>query len=195
MAHAQPIAEDPEIVRLMREVDSLRLELQAMGRRLAEAEHLADRDVLTPLLNRRAFIRELQRAIALTRRHKTPASVIYVDLNDFKHINDQYGHAAGDAVLIAVAERMLAEVREEDVVGRIGGDEFALLLQHADAEQASLKAAALTASTCSLPVLCDGREIRVRLTYGVRQVGAADSAEQALSEADAAMYMRKPARE
>lgn len=192
MPKAQRIADDPEVLRLMREVDGLRLELEAMGLRLAEAERLADRDVLTPLLNRRAFVRELQRAIALTRRHDTPASVIYLDLDDFKDINDSYGHAAGDAVLIAVADRLMAGVREEDFVGRIGGDEFAVLLQHADAHSAAAKAAALAAAVSIPPVLCDGRKIKVGVTYGVRQIGAVDSAEQALSEADAAMYLRKP---
>ncbi len=103
MAKAQPVVVDPEVLRLMGEVEALRLELKTMGRRLSEAQRLADRDVLTPLLNRRAFVRELQRAIALTRRHKTPACLIYVDLDAFKDINDTYGHAAGDAVLIAVA--------------------------------------------------------------------------------------------
>src|SRR6201996_6181713 len=140
MAKDQHLAADPEILRLTQEVEALREELQAMGQRLAEAERLADHDVLTPLLNRRAFVREVQRAIALTRRHGTPASVIYFDLDDFKGVNDRYGHAAGDAVLIAVAERLLAHVREADVIGRIGGDEFAVLLLHADLEAAQAKA-------------------------------------------------------
>ena len=194
MAKAQDIAADPEVLRLAREVETLRLELKAMGRRLAEAERLADHDVLTPLLNRRAFVRELQRAIALTRRHRTPASVIYFDLDDFKGVNDRFGHAAGDAVLIAVAERLLAQVREADVVGRIGGDEFAVLLQHADLEAANAKAQALSLTASSPPVPFEGDKIAVKLTFGVRQVDAVDSAEQALSEADAAMYLRKPPR-
>jgi diguanylate cyclase (GGDEF)-like protein len=192
MAKLQPVAADPEVLRLMREVEALRLELKAMGRRLSEAQRLADHDVLTPLLNRRAFVRELQRAIALTRRHGTPACVIYVDLNEFKDVNDAYGHAAGDAVLIAVAERLLAGVREEDIVGRIGGDEFAVLLEHADVRGASARAAALASAVSGAPILSGGRKITVGLTYGVRQIGAVDSAEQALSEADAAMYLRKP---
>src|SRR3569833_2407007 len=108
MATTRQLARDPEVLRLMQEVESLRLELEAMAQRLAEAERLADHDVLTPLLNRRAFVRELQRAIALTRRHETPASVIYFDLDDFKGVNDRHGHAAGDAVLIAVAVRLQA---------------------------------------------------------------------------------------
>jgi diguanylate cyclase (GGDEF)-like protein len=194
MAKAQDIAVDPEVLRLMREVETLRLELRAMGQRLAEAERLADHDVLTPLLNRRAFVRELQRAIALTRRHDTPASVIYFDLDDFKGVNDRFGHAAGDAVLIAVAERLLAHVREADAVGRIGGDEFAVLLQHADLPAAQAKAATLAKAVSEHPVEAAEAAggIQVSLTWGARQIGAVDSAEQALSEADAAMYLRKP---
>lgn len=191
MARAQDIA-DPEVRRLMQEVEALRQELRAMGRRLAEAERLADHDVLTPLLNRRAFVRELQRAIALTRRHATPASVIFFDLDDFKGVNDRFGHAAGDAVLIAVAERLQAQVREADVVGRIGGDEFAVLLQHADLKAAQGKAAALAEAVRRHPVAAPDGDIPVSLTWGARQIGAVDSAEQALSEADAAMYLRKP---
>jgi len=192
MTKARDLAIDPEILRLMQEVEALRLELRAMGRRLAEAERLADHDVLTPLLNRRAFVREVQRAIALTRRHETPASVIYFDLDDFKGVNDRFGHAAGDAVLIAVAERLLSQVREADVVGRIGGDEFAVLLQYADLEAAQAKAAGLAQAVSAERVEAAGGEIGVSLTWGVRQIGGVDSAEQALSEADAAMYLRKP---
>jgi len=192
MTATHHFAADPEVLRLMQEVETLRLELKAMGARLAEAERLADHDVLTPLLNRRAFVRELQRAIALTRRHETAASVIYFDLDDFKVINDHYGHAAGDAVLIAVAERLSAEVREADVVGRIGGDEFAILLQHADLKAANAKAMALALAVGREPIPHAGKAITVSLTFGVRQIGAVDSAEQALSEADAAMYLRKP---
>ena len=193
MATTRQLARDPEVLRLMQEVETLRLELKAMAERLAEAERLADHDVLTPLLNRRAFVRELQRAIALTRRHKTPASVIYFDLDDFKSVNDRLGHAAGDAVLIAVAERLQAHVREADVVGRIGGDEFAVLLLHADLKAARAKAAALAQAVSDQPVEAAGGA-HISITWGARQIGAVDSAEQALSEADAAMYLRKPAK-
>ncbi len=82
---------DPELYRLNQQVEALRLELKAMGQKLAEAERLADRDVLTPLYNRRAFMREVKRALALTRRYQTPASVIYLDMDGFKDINDTYG--------------------------------------------------------------------------------------------------------
>jgi diguanylate cyclase (GGDEF)-like protein len=181
-------------VRLRQEVEALRQELRAVSRQLTEAERLADHDVLTPLLNRRAFVREVQRAIALTRRHATPASLIYFDLDDFKGVNDRLGHAAGDAVLIAVAVRLQAQVRDSDAVGRIGGDEFAVLLLHADLEAAQAKAAALAKAVSDHPVETAGG-VRVGITWGVRQIGEMDFAEQALSEADAAMYLRKPPKE
>jgi diguanylate cyclase (GGDEF)-like protein len=185
---------DAELLHLVQEVEALRLELKSMGQRLAEAERLADRDVLTPLLNRRAFLREVQRAIAMCRRHNTPASLIYFDMDSFKAINDRFGHAGGDAALVTVAERLRAEVREADVVGRIGGDEFAVLLQHADQKAATAKAASLLAVVTAAPAISEDREILLRLTYGVREISAADSAEQALAEADAAMYVHKPAK-
>jgi diguanylate cyclase (GGDEF)-like protein len=194
MARARDVAVDPEVLRLLREVEALRAELGTMSRRLAEAERLADHDVLTPLLNRRAFVREVQRAIALTRRHETPASVIYFDLDDFKGVNDRHGHAAGDAVLIAVAECLQAHVRTADAVGRIGGDEFAVLLMHADLAAAQAKAEALAKVVSDQTVEAAGGAIRVSLTWGARRIGAVDSAEQALSEADAAMYLRKPSK-
>ena len=127
-------------------------------------------------------------------RYRSPASVIYFDLNGFKGINDRHGHAAGDAVLIAVAERLLAAVRAEDVVGRIGGDEFAVLLQRADAPTATAKAESLREIIARDEVHFQQQCVSIGVTYGVRQVGTADSAEQALAEADANMYLRKPRR-
>ncbi len=100
-------------------------------------EKTADQDQLLPLLNRRAFVRELTRYIAFTGRYNTPASLIYFDLNHFKQINDTHGHAGGDAALEHFAETLLSHVRDSDCVGRLGGDEFGVLLTHAD--QASLE--------------------------------------------------------
>jgi diguanylate cyclase (GGDEF)-like protein len=137
---------------------------------------------------------DMDRICAIARRYKSPASVIYFDLNGFKTVNDRYGHAAGDAVLIAVAERLLGAVREEDVVGRIGGDEFAVLLQRADAAAAGQKAEHLHQAITHAPIAFRGRSMEIGITYGVREIAAADSAEQAMAEADANMYLRKPGR-
>ena len=131
------------IMTLMGEVDSLRRELQQTRSRLEEVERAADRDTLLPLLNRRAFVRELTRYIAFSARYGTPASLVYFDLNGFKQVNDTYSHAAGDSVLAHFADVLLAHVRESDVVGRLGGDEFGVILSHANDAQAHKKAALL----------------------------------------------------
>jgi diguanylate cyclase (GGDEF)-like protein len=183
---------DSDLLQLAQEIESLRAQVLALSEQLAAAERLADRDVLTPLLNRRAFLRELQRAIAMARRYDAPACVIFLDLDGFKAINDLHGHAAGDAALIAVSERLLVAVREEDIVARIGGDEFAVLLQRANAAAAARKAESLRSAIAHGPVAGPrGESFHIGATYGVREIAGADSAEQALAEADAAMYMRK----
>lgn len=179
---------------LAEQIELLRQEVSELRDRLAEAEDLADTDVLTPVLNRRAFLRELQRAIALAQRHGSAASVVYFDLDGFKGVNDDYGHAAGDAALRATAERLNRHVREEDVVARLGGDEFAVLLLHADRMGAAIKAQELKRLIEDAPVRHGDLEFSLAITYGVRELRGADDAESALAEADAAMYLRKPSR-
>src|SRR5512147_129086 len=112
----------------LRAVERLAAERDELARKLAAAEQLADRDTLTPALNRRAFLRELHRTMSEVERYKTPAAVLYIDLDGFKALNDSYGHAAGDAVLSQVARLLIESVRESDVVGRLGGDEFGIIL-------------------------------------------------------------------
>ncbi len=175
-------------------IEDLRGEIGRLRRRLSDAEGLASRDVLTPALNRRGFLAELQRAIAIAQRYKIPASVVYFDLDGFKAVNDRHGHAVGDAALRAAAERLAANIREADVLGRLGGDEFAVLLLHADKAGATAKAQSLKAMVEAEPVLCGAVELRLQITFGVRQLGGADEAETALAEADAAMYLAKPSR-
>ena len=119
------------------EIDGLRDEVARLQRRLDEVELLADRDPLTPVLNRRAFQRELQRTLAFCQRYGASASLVFFDLDAFKSVNDTYGHAAGDAVLQVVAKMLVEHVRESDVVGRLGGDEFAVVLAQAGKEAAA----------------------------------------------------------
>src|SRR6185503_1403231 len=128
---------------LLSEIDDMRGEVARLKAKLVESEGLADRDALTPLLNRRAFLREVGRIRTFAQRYGAPASLVYFDLDGFKTVNDRYGHAAGDAALQAVAERLIANVRESDVIGRMGGDEFAIVLVQADHATAEAKAASL----------------------------------------------------
>lgn len=182
------------VTRLMGETDAVRRELRHLQLRLVEAEHSADRDHLLPLLNRRAFVRELTRAIGLTARYGTPSSLLYFDLDEFKRVNDSFGHAAGDAVLAHFAETLLAHVRDSDVVARLGGDEFGVILAHNDQAQAELKATSLASTLCASPALWQGKQIDICFSYGAFELRPGDTAETAISRADAAMYARKKAR-
>jgi diguanylate cyclase (GGDEF)-like protein len=173
------------------ENEALRREVGRLKARLAEAEDQADRDALTPLLNRRAFVRELGRVAMLAQRHGTPASLIYFDLDRFKAVNDAYGHAAGDAVLQAVAARLSAQVRGSDVVGRLGGDEFGVILMQADLAAAQAKAAALAKAIESEAFVCGEWLTPLKISYGVREIEPGCAAEMVLAEADAAMFARK----
>lgn len=181
------------IMGLMGEVDSLRRELADTRKRLDEVEKTADQDGLLPLLNRRAFVRELTRYIAFTGRYNTPASLIYFDLNHMKQVNDSFGHAAGDAVLQHFAEVLQAHVRDSDSVGRLGGDEFGVLLSHANQEQALKKADVLAVALRTQPARWNGQEIPVSFAYGAFELKAGDNADLAMARADEAMYAQKKA--
>lgn len=178
---------------LLSEIDDLRGEVGRLKARLAETEGLADQDVLTPLLNRRAFMRELRRIAAFAQRYGSPASLIYLDLDGFKGVNDRFGHAGGDAALKAVADRLLAHVRESDIVGRLGGDEFGVILAQADEETARAKAASLAAIIEGQPVDLGEWSAPLHVSYGVRAIPPDGDPEAVLAEADAAMYVRKRA--
>ena len=173
------------------EADALRAELARLQRRLDEVELLADRDPLTPVLNRRAFVREMARTIAFCERYEAPASLAFFDLDGFKAVNDQFGHAAGDAALQVVAAILAGHVRESDVVGRLGGDEFAVILAQAGQEAAEGKAADLQRRIEAEPVVFGGQAIPLRISYGVRTFEPGTGAAQVLAEADAAMFLRK----
>ncbi len=176
---------------LLGELDELRGEVGRLKGRLKAAEDLADRDALTPLLNRRGFLRELGRVRTFAQRYGSPASLVYFDLDGFKAINDRLGHAAGDAALLVVAERLMAHVRESDIVGRMGGDEFALILVQADQATAEAKAAALVEALEREPLKVGDGTARIRLSYGVRELTVGDDPEALIAQADAAMFTAK----
>ncbi|MEO8114267.1 MAG: GGDEF domain-containing protein, partial [Phenylobacterium sp.] len=147
-----------------------------------------------PLLNRRALLRELSRVRTFARRYGSPASLVYFDLDGLKAVNDRFGHAAGDAALKAVAERLAANVRESDMVGRIGGDEFAVILVQADQAVAETKAAALAQAIESEPLVFGEWSAPLHISWGVREITSDADPEVLVAEADQAMYARKRAR-
>ncbi len=176
-----------------REVVRLRSTVAALRERVADLERLADTDTLTPLPNRRAFVREVARAIVRHARRATPAAVMFVDVDGLKAINDAWGHAGGDAALRHVATILRAEVRASDSVARIGGDEFALLLEGLDAAGARAKAGALRAALDAHPLAWDGTTIRIGLSPGVATIAPDDTPDGVIARADAAMYAAKSA--
>jgi diguanylate cyclase (GGDEF)-like protein len=172
----------------------LSAERDALRERLAVAEAQADRDSLTPTFNRRAFLRELHRTMSEVERYKTPAAVIYIDLDGFKQLNDSHGHSAGDAVLRHVGRVLSDSVRESDIVGRLGGDEFGVILNRAVAEEAHIKAASLSVKINSSAILHAGVAHRIRASFGVHAIARVEDPETAIARADEAMYAEKYAR-
>lgn len=179
---------------LTAEIGALRAEVAQLKARLVEAEGLADRDALTPLVNRRALMRELNRIRTFSERYGSPASLVYFDMDGFKTVNDRFGHAAGDDALRTVAERLVANVRESDVVGRIGGDEFAVILIQADRATAEAKAQAL-ARAIEEPVEIGDWSAPLHVSFGVCEITPDSEPEAIVAQADAAMYASKRARQ
>ncbi len=177
---------------LMAEVHELRQQNDGLKNRVRELEGLADTDPLLPVFNRRAFMRELKRILAFATRHNMPASLVYIDMNRFKAINDEHGHAVGDAALKHVVNVIKDHIRETDILGRLGGDEFGVLLPAADAKGAEDKAKHLEAIIAAHPLrLTGGRHLPLSITYGLRTFTDAPDAEAILAEADARMLTRK----
>lgn len=152
----------------------------------------AERDDLTGLANRRSFRRRLEQAVSSKRQSSQAFAVLYLDLNRFKPINDQFGHEAGDALLRNLSWRMARALRSEDLLARIGGDEFAVVLdQVGDAAQAMRVAAKLHEAVIE-PVVVDGLELNCGVSIGIAlypQHG--EDPETLLRHADAAMYQAK----
>lgn len=179
------------IMTLMQEVENLRGEVERANSRLAHLERLADQDTLVPIPNRRAFVREMSRVISYNERYDAVSSLVYFDLNDFKAINDKYGHAAGDATLLHVAKTLADNLRESDLLGRLGGDEFGVILSHTDADQALIKGQQLAQAIMSTPIEYDGMQLTISASYGITTFKKGQSAQEAMEAADQAMYQQK----
>ncbi len=176
---------------LMAEVQRMREELSQARNRISYLEKLADEDTLVPVANRRAFVREISRMVAFSERYGSTSSVLYFDIDGFKQINDQYGHAAGDAALRHIAKLLAENIRESDVVGRLGGDEFGVILAQADAASANEKANSLASIITRTPFDWEGRQLSLGVSFGVYSFSGTEDAGEALQRADRAMYAHK----
>lgn len=177
------------MMRDMREQLRLRKDREAMFDRLAR---LALTDELTNLPNRRAFMEVLDRELAQAARDGHPASVAVVDIDHFKRVNDTYGHAAGDQVLRQVGESFTANLRGGDTVGRLGGEEFGILLPRDGLDVALAVLERLAASLRATPMQIGGAEpIYVTVSAGIAKLDGDGSSRDALEAADRAMYRAK----
>jgi diguanylate cyclase (GGDEF)-like protein/PAS domain S-box-containing protein len=158
-------------------------------RRLEEQlTHQAFHDPLTGLANRALFRDRVSHALALAHRRGSPVTVLFLDLDDFKKVNDSLGHAEGDRLLMSAAERFLACARSADTVARLGGDEFAILIEGADGREGLSDR---LAAAMSHPFSLSGNQVRVTASIGVASASTDDRADDLLRNADMAMYAAK----
>ena len=176
------------IMSLMKEVERLRDELKQSHTRVERLEQLVDQDTLAPIANRRAFVREMSRIMDFSQRYGSASSVLYFDVDGLKAINDTYGHAAGDAVLLLVSNVLVENIRGSDFVGRLGGDEFGVLLAQTGKRGAYEKAETLAKAVASTELLWQGVRLPLSLSYGAYSFQPGEDVSTALANADKAMY-------
>lgn len=199
----------PELVasheRLQQALDELAELNQQLTREIAERKrmeavmrHQATHDPLTGLPNRALFSDRLKSAIQRANRHQDRFAMAYVDIDDFKLVNDDYGHAAGDALLQEIAARLSAQLRANDTVARLGGDEFALILEEIGSPQAALKLCEKLVSSLAEPYQLQVNDVtttvRIGASVGIaayRLDERADADERLMHVADIAMYEAK----
>jgi len=175
----------PDSVRLMRDLGD-------MVAREMELREIAQTDELTGLASRRYFLAEAQREGARAQRRRRPLSIGYLDIDHFKRINDSFGHNVGDHVLAGLARRLAAAVRAEDLLGRLGGEEFGLLLPETDAQEAVASARRLLHRVAGEPFETPAGPIRITLSVGVATAETpADAVDELIELADRQLYRAK----
>ena len=177
---------------LFRESRLLSLSRKREQEQAAQVQYMAYHDVLTGLANRGLFSKLLQQELALARRHKRSFSLLFLDLDRFKYINDTLGHAAGDRLLIEVGKRLTSSLRDSDVVARIGGDEFVVLLHCHKDENCAKSVAQKIIHAVAEPYHILGNELRITVSIGISMFPQHGEDEHTLMKnADTAMYHAK----
>jgi diguanylate cyclase (GGDEF)-like protein len=179
---------------LLAEIERLKSELMRAELKVSELELRADVDPLLDILNRRGFERELKRSLAYLQRYQGAAALLFIDLDGFKAVNDQHGHAAGDGLLKAVARELTGHVRASDVVARLGGDEFGVLLWNLGSPLAAAKARELEKLIEAVSVAHGAARLAVGASAGLVPLAVGATPEQMIDAADRAMYARKKER-
>lgn len=181
---AQLAAMRDQLSALQRENASLRIAN-------AELERIVVRDTLTPLFNRRHFISCLNERIGRVGRYGLKAAVMFVDLDNMKGINDDYGHAAGDFALVHTAELIVGAIRSTDVAARIGGDEFALIVDSINPDQAIRKMQSIDRVIRESVCRYGDNILPITASMGCTPVEADDTEFKVIARADTAMYRQK----
>jgi diguanylate cyclase (GGDEF)-like protein len=179
---------------LLAEIERLKGNLAQAQRMIADLEARADVDPLLDILNRRGFERELKRSLAYLQRYKGEAALLFIDLDGFKEVNDRHGHAAGDALLKAVARELVGHVRASDVVARLGGDEFGVLLWNLRVPLAAAKARELERLIEAVNIVHGEAQLAVGASVGMAPLAAGATVDAMIETADKAMYVRKKER-
>jgi diguanylate cyclase (GGDEF)-like protein len=187
------LSNDGSLVRIIREFDETRRALQLRLREeQASLAHQALHDQLTGLPNRTLFTDRLRQSALSLERKGRGAMLLYLDLDNFKAINDRFGHTAGDCLLVETAARLQQLVRSADTVGRLGGDEFVVLAEDLDdPESAARSLAKRIHMSMQAPVSLGDRELHTSVSIGIAEVEAGSDPEVNLTRADAAMYQAK----
>jgi len=182
-----------DVQQLISEIGALRDKIAQLQERVEQLDMLAHEDSLVDLPNRRGFIRALERLIDRVSRYQEKAALLFVDLDGLKLINDSFGHQAGDEALMQVARLLVGGVRKSDVVARIGGDEFAILLGHSDEDSARETAGRLAERIAVSDFSHGGRPMPLSVAIGAAPIHGDDTPETAMARADQEMYRRKAA--
>jgi len=176
---------------LLEKLDDTSRELSRTKEALSELEHLVDVDFVAPIPNRRAFMRRLNWAITMHERYAHPSTILYFDINEFKQINDTYGHAAGDLAIRHISQILSSSMRESDFLARIGGDEFAIIMYNSHEDAAKNRAAKINEKLKSTPFNFNGKQLHIASAIGSYALRSGDDTEAALAAADMSMYVDK----
>ena len=187
------VGDADDVEKLIDEVNALRGKVAQLQERVEQLDLLAHEDPLVCLPNRRGLVRALERMIDRVSRYQEEASLLFVDLDGLKLINDSFGHGAGDEALIQVARLLVGGVRKSDVVARIGGDEFAILLSYSDEASAQETATRLADQIAGCEFAHDGDALPLSVAIGATPIQPGDTPETAMARADEEMYRRKAA--
>jgi diguanylate cyclase (GGDEF)-like protein len=178
---------------LISEMKSLKKQIEKQRTVIVSLKRDAMSDPLTDLVNRRVFEKELKRSISVAKRYKRQSALLMVDVNKFKAVNDTYGHVAGDKALVFIAKTLKKHTRHNDVVARIGGDEFCIILNEVSnkadaAERARILTKLISKTPCKID---DNTEINVSVSIGYQIFDGNAEALTIMQHADSSMYSEK----